>query len=105
MPVAVRRSPSSSDLWSAIVDAPQSLLYEATDWQAAALLCVLHGRIMDGKATAADQGTYAKLSAGLLVTEVDRRRAGVEVHREGQQAGAEPAPVAVMADYADRLSS
>jgi len=74
--------PTASAWYASLCESAQSSLYEPSDWAHARLVAALMSRSLQGGVPSGHliHGIRAAMS-GLLATEGDRRRAGVEVSR------------------------
>ena len=83
----------------------QSEFYEASDWAFACLVAENMSRDLKepGPISGANLSAYNKAMADLMVTEANRRRAGIELERAPEFE--QPAGVTALAEYKKKLAS
>lgn len=113
--------PAAKRFYNAAKMSGQSVFYEPSDWNLLWLTCESISRDLKPQAIGVSEVTgkavmavipmkgaslaaYLKASAVLLLTEGDRRRAGVELERPIPEPEGNPGDVVSLADYAARLT-
>lgn len=99
--------PIARDWFASLSKSGQSAFYEPSDWQTARYVAEGMSRNLGGGRFSAQLfAAVMSASSSLLVTEGDRRRLRLELHRGGAAAGAgaEDAAVASMAAWRDKLT-
>lgn len=110
-------------IWESLTESAQSVYYEPSDWAVAYLMCESLSRDLKPQVVGVNEETgqpvmakiplkgaslsaYIKMMTNLLVTEVDRRRAGVEIVRAQHQSTPEELDdnVTKLDDYRDNLT-
>lgn len=96
--------PAARRIWDAMGNSGQTKFYEATDWAYAQFMCDLITDYMTaGKGNGQMVSSILSGLSSLMLTEGDRRRAGVELQRV--DTNAQNTIVEDMTSWADRLHS
>lgn len=111
--------PLVKEMWESFHSSGSAMFWEPSDWVAAKLMCESLSRDLGEQVVGvtpmgdaiyariplkgASLASYAKLMSMLMLTEADRRRAGLEVKRDRVGAPAKLAPVVSVPEWRKQL--
>ena len=97
--------PSVRRLWDAMQDSGQARFYEPSDWAFAMLVFdELDEYVLSDRKNGQILSALLSSLTSLLLTEGDRRRAGVELSRGGDGVSADDAEVTMMKEWQRRMA-